>query len=52
MLYEQNKTQKIDKTVPSKNQRLNHEHDKLNQELIRQALRGERFNLTTETYND
>lgn len=50
MFYEQKPTRKIDKTVPNRNQRLDREHDRVNQELIRQAMRGERF--STQDTND
>ena len=49
MLYEQKQTKKkIDKTLPSKHQQLDREHDRVNQELIRLAMRGERFSTAQE----
>lgn len=45
MFYEQRQDRMKDKTIPTKHDLLDREHERVNQELIRLALRGERNSL-------
>jgi hypothetical protein len=47
-MFNENQEPKLDKTIPSRREQLDREHERVNEELIRLALRGERDSLGQE----